>query len=59
VAFEAALGADEEGRMPAAAEFVRYGQPRYDVAAGTSAREEEGAGAFGTVGGGWWLVAGV
>jgi hypothetical protein len=30
--------------MPAAAEFVRYGEGGDDVAAGTSAREEEGAG---------------
>ena len=59
VAFEAALGAYEEGAVSAAAEFVRYGEGRDDVAAGTAAGEEEGSGAFGGVAGGWWLVAGV
>jgi hypothetical protein len=43
VAFEAALGADEERGMPAVAEFVRYGEGRNNVTAGTSTREEEGA----------------
>jgi hypothetical protein len=38
---------------------VRYGEGGDDVTAGSAARHEESAGAFGAVAGGWWLVAGV
>jgi hypothetical protein len=63
LAFEAALGSDEESGMPAPAKFAGDCERRDDVTAGTAAREQESEGVAdatgATVAGGWWLVAGV